>query len=182
MLPFCDRTIRIERKGLLPCRHRGVPVPKDPKTIGEHLRKRRHELGMLNREAAHKLRVSRRTLSLWEWDEAYPTWTYQPRLIAYLGYDPFDNPSLGRPLGNETTDVAVLCSIHPLSLGQQLAKLRMELRKTRKDLAKEIGVSEKTLKWWETNRRLPLPSSQRRIMRFLQQSRMKVSSLRGEGF
>jgi DNA-binding XRE family transcriptional regulator len=59
-------------------------------------------------EAARILKVSSVTLSRWECDKVYPTWPHQPSVIAYLGYDPFTNPALGRPKGNETPFVAFL--------------------------------------------------------------------------
>jgi transcriptional regulator with XRE-family HTH domain len=45
---------------------------------------------MRQKETAVKLGVSARTLSLWECDRIVPAWAYQPRLIDYLGYDPFE--------------------------------------------------------------------------------------------
>ena len=58
--------------------------------------------GMRQDEAAVKLGVSDRTLSLWETDRVYPAWAFQPRLAAYLGYDPFTGLTPGKPKGNET--------------------------------------------------------------------------------
>jgi DNA-binding XRE family transcriptional regulator len=84
-----------------------------------------------------------------------------------LGYDPFTDPALGRPKGNESSGVAFLSSGAPLSLGQQIAKRRMEMKKTREKCAKELGVSVKTLWSWETNRRQPSPLLQGRIVGFL---------------
>jgi DNA-binding XRE family transcriptional regulator len=82
-------------------------------------------------------------------------WANQHRITAYLGYDPFTDPMLGRPRGNETTDVAFLSQSGPLSLGHQIIKRRMELRKDRKQCAEEMGISAKTLQAWETNRYQP---------------------------
>ena len=58
-------------------------------TLGQHLKKKRFMAGMRQDKAAVKLGVSGRTLSLWECDRIYPSWAFQPGLIAYLGYDPF---------------------------------------------------------------------------------------------
>src|SRR5664280_2488915 len=66
---------------------------------------------------------------------------------------------LGRPRGNETTDVAFLSQSGPLSLGHQIIKRRMELRKNREQCAEEMGISAKTLYVWETNRYQPSPDA-----------------------
>ena len=36
------------------------------------------------------LRVSARTLSLWECDRLFPTAPYHARIIVYMGCDPFE--------------------------------------------------------------------------------------------
>jgi DNA-binding XRE family transcriptional regulator len=97
MLPFCDRTVCVARKDVAPVWTRSFPVAKEPTTMGQHLRKKRFMAGMRQTEAAVKLGVSNRTLSLWETDRVYPAWAFQPRLAAYLGYNPFTDPTLGSP-------------------------------------------------------------------------------------
>ena len=96
-LPFQHLHILIPRTRYLPHRNRKVPVPRDPKTIGGYLRKRRLELGLLQSEVARKLGVSMVTLSRWEGDKVYPTWEFQLRIAEYLGHDPFLDPERGRP-------------------------------------------------------------------------------------
>jgi DNA-binding XRE family transcriptional regulator len=115
-------------------------------------------------QAAKRLGVSKRTLSLWECDQVYPAWPQQPAVITYLGYDPFTNPELGRPKGNETKFVAFLAPTGPLSLGQQIKKRRMELKKNRTECAEELGVSVKTLWGWETSRCQPCATYSKRIV------------------
>jgi DNA-binding XRE family transcriptional regulator len=82
----------------------------------------------------------------------YPAWAFQPRLTAYLGYDPFTDPTLGSPKRNETSCVAFLSPDAPVTTGQKIKKHRLKLRKTRKQMALELGISVKTLWGWETNR------------------------------
>ena len=118
-------------------------------------------------EAARKLKVSTVTLSRWECDKLYPTWPYWPRIVAYLGYDPFANPALGRPKGNETHGVAFLSFEEPTSIGQQIVRRRIELKKTRKECAEVLGVSVKTLWGWETKQRQPNPQLRARLIEFL---------------
>jgi hypothetical protein len=76
---------------------------------------------------------------------------FQPRLITYLGYDPFTNPTLGSPKSNEPSCVAFLSKDAPVTLGQKMKRNRLKLRKTRKQMASELGVSVKTLWGRETD-------------------------------
>ena len=144
--------MHVVRKHVTPAWTLSFPVSKEPTTLGEHLRKKRFSAGLRQREAAQILGVSNRTLSLWETDRVYPAWAFQPRLITYLGYDPFSDPTLRRPGGNETSYVAFLSIDTPVTLGQKMKQNRLKLRKTRKQMALELGVSVKTLWGWETDR------------------------------
>ena len=166
-LPFCDRVVNVPRKDIAPVWTRSFPVSKQPQTIGQHLRKKRFELGIRQIEAARRLGVSNRTLSLWECDRVPPAWANQPRIVAYLGYDPFTDPTVGRPRGNETIDVAFLAQSGPLSLGHQIVKRRMELRKNREECAEEMGISARTLQAWETNRYQPSSALLKRLVKCL---------------
>ena len=69
----------------------------------------------------------------------------QPRLVEYLGFDPFVIAALGRPKGNETHGVAFLSPDRKLALGQQILHWRIGLKKTHKLMVAEMGVSIKPL-------------------------------------
>jgi transcriptional regulator with XRE-family HTH domain len=163
MLPFCDRRVTVARKDVAPVWTRSFPIAKEPTTLGEHLKKKRFLAGVRQREAAVKLGVSARTLSLWECDRIYPSWASQPGLIAYLGYDPFTNPTLGSPKGNEPSCVAFFATDAPITLGQKIKQHRLKLRKSRKQFASELGISQKTLWGWETDRWQPSTLLKKRI-------------------
>jgi len=60
-----------------------------PKTIGEHLRKRRLELKLCLAEAAPRMGVSVPTLGLWELGRVFPKHCYHAQITAFLGYDGF---------------------------------------------------------------------------------------------
>jgi len=166
-LPSYERVLKVSRKNISPVWTRSYPVSKEPKSIGEHLRKRRFELGMRQAEAASKLGVSCLTLSLWECDRVYPTWRKQATIVAYLGYNPFTNPALGAPGSNESSGVAILSENQPKTLGESVLKRRIELRKTRKQCAMDIGVSVKTLWSIETDRRQPTDSVRAKLEKIL---------------
>jgi DNA-binding XRE family transcriptional regulator len=155
MLPFYDRIVRVPRSKYLPSLIRGVPVQTNPDSLGGQLRRRRLELNLFQSKAARILKVSTRTLSLWESDHLYPTWFYWPRITAYLGRDPFADSSLGRAKGNETIDVAILALKNSKKIGDQMKYSRMLLRKTRSQFAAKIGVCAKTIWAFENHRRVP---------------------------
>jgi transcriptional regulator with XRE-family HTH domain len=166
MLPFCDRRVTVARKDIAPVWTRSFPIAKEPATLGQHLKKKRFLAGVRQREAAVKLGVSARTLSQWECDRIYPSWAFQPLLISYLGYDPFTNPTLGNPKGNEPSCVAFFSTDAPVSNGQKIKQHRLKLKKSRKQFASELGVSQKTLWGWETNQWQPSPQCRKRMVGF----------------
>jgi DNA-binding XRE family transcriptional regulator len=90
MLPFCDRVVCVARKDVAPVWTRSLPISKEPATLGQHLKKKRFGAGIRQLEAAQILKVSARSLSLWECDRLFPTVPYHARIIAYMGYDPFE--------------------------------------------------------------------------------------------
>jgi transcriptional regulator with XRE-family HTH domain len=157
MLPFCDRSVTVARKDVAPVWTRSFPIAKEPMTLGQHLKKKRFMAGMRQDETAVKLGVSVRTLSLWECDRIYPAWAFQPRLIAYLGYDPFTETGLPDAKSNEPSGVAFLSPEALVSVGHKIRHFRLKSRKTRIQFASELGVSTKTLWGWETNRWQPSP-------------------------
>ncbi len=106
-------------------------------------------------------------MSRWECDKVYPTWPQQAAVIAYLGYDPFANPELGRPKGNETSSIAFLSSTGPESIGGQIRKHRLRLKKTCKEFAKELDVDAKTVRGWEAGRHQPIGYLRKRILECL---------------
>jgi DNA-binding XRE family transcriptional regulator len=70
---------------------------------------------------------------------------------------------LGSPKGNEPSWVAFFSPDAPLTMGQKIKQKRLKLRKSRKQLASELGVSQKTLWGWETDRWLPSALLKQRI-------------------
>ena len=175
MLPICKLTVHVPRKDISPVWTRSFPVSKQPETLGQHLRKKRFQSGFRQTEVARRLDISNRTLSCWECDRIYPTWDYWPSIIAYLGYDPFTEPSLGSRKCNETRGVAFSSLENPATLGKKLIKRRLEIRKSRVHCAQEMGVSLKTLTDWERDRHNPTKAMQARIARFLNNNSFKLS-------
>jgi DNA-binding XRE family transcriptional regulator len=90
MLPFYDRVVSVARKDVAPVWTRSFPIAKEPTTLGQHLKKKRFGAGIRQSKAAQMLGISARSLSLWECDRLFPTVPFHARIIAYVGYDPFE--------------------------------------------------------------------------------------------
>ena len=60
----------------------------DPKTLGEHIKKRRLELKLTQKEVAARLKVNAWTVLNWEKGETQPLPQSVPKIILFLGYDP----------------------------------------------------------------------------------------------
>jgi transcriptional regulator with XRE-family HTH domain len=65
---------------------------QNPQTMGEHLKKRRRELGLLQREAAERMGIQRDTYVNWEKDKTKPVASQFRPVVAFLGYDPTPAP------------------------------------------------------------------------------------------
>jgi DNA-binding transcriptional regulator YiaG len=79
----------IPRAKYLPSHNRGIPIPREPTTIGGHLQRRRLQLNIFQPQAARLLGVSTVSLSPWECDKVFPTAPHHAQIVEYLGYNPF---------------------------------------------------------------------------------------------
>jgi len=166
-LPFDELRIRGSRKLFFPPKSHRATAPKDPKTLGEKLRLKRCERKLNRTEAARLLKVSPNTLMAWESDAVYPSWPNQPRLIEYLGVDPFQNPASDVPQGNESSDVAILSPNRAPSLAMEIRKRRLELRLSLAACAKKLGAGVRTLRRWQAGKGRPNGKHRERLAEFL---------------
>ena len=107
------------------------PNPTYPKvlnTLGDHLKKRRLDLGLFQKNVAVRLGVDNSTILNWEHGKTQPPVRFLPRIIRFLGYDPYPAPR---------------------SLGENLVAKRRQLGLSRKRMAARLGVDEGTMKRWE---------------------------------
>ena len=84
-MPFCHIQLT-GRKPLPPF------YPKELITLGDHLRKRRLDLGLLQKDVANKIGVNKATITNWELNHTFPEIRYIPAIIEFLGYWPYDTP------------------------------------------------------------------------------------------
>jgi len=93
------------------------------------------DLGLSQRQAARQIGVRRETLQQWEDGEFDPTVSCLPKVLRFLGRDP-------RP--------------EPDSLPEWLVWYRAGRGLSQEAMAREIGVSPRTLWLWETGKRRPM--------------------------
>jgi transcriptional regulator with XRE-family HTH domain len=115
-VPFCRQT-PLTLKAL-----RAKDYFENPQTLGQHLKKRRRQLGLLQREAADRMGVSADTVVNWESDKTKPM-TAQFRPVAtFLGYDPTPEPQTPSPTA-ERQNSEPLAPASPRLLGCACRKL-----------------------------------------------------------
>jgi len=120
-------------------------------TIGDHIRKRRLELKLLQREVGEALGVT--DSSVWNWENNWskPRLSYLPGIIAFLGYNPAPK--------------------EPRTLGEKLLRYRQERGLTQKDLARQIGIDPGTLSRMEGGRERSFRSTLEKVSLFLRVQR-----------
>lgn len=124
--------------------------PKEPKTIGEHIRKRRMDLGLKQGEAAKRMGVSEDCLCYWETGRNEPRIYQYPAIIAFLGY---------YPLAHETE-----------TFGGKIRRYKYEQGMNNEKLAKLFGVDEGTVLNWERNKRVPARKRMKYVLSVINKS------------
>ena len=110
--------------------------PKELKKLGDHLRKKRLDLKLLQKEVAQRLGVSKDTICNWENNRTSPALRFMPRIMDFLGYLPYDAQG-------ET-------------LGEWIVATRRLLGLSQEALARRLGVDPSTLGSWERGEHRPL--------------------------
>ena len=130
-MPFC----KIELKAPKP-----LPSPNYPKTLetlGDHIRKKRLDLGLLQKDVAKIIGTTESTIWNWENNYATPSLFYIPKIIKFLGYVPFDT-------SNKTLSDKILIYRKLLGMNQR-------------EFARLIGIDPSTLGHWERGKTKPTP-------------------------
>jgi transcriptional regulator with XRE-family HTH domain len=117
-VPFCRQT-PLTLKAL-----RAKDYSESPQTLGEHLKKRRRELGLLQREAAERMGIQRDTYVNWEKGNTEPVAAQFRPVVEFFGYDPTPAPT---------------------TLPERLAAKRRELGLTFSQVAQYLGWDEGSL-------------------------------------
>lgn len=138
-LPFCHVTLTCRKQS-------SFQNPEELITLGDHLKKRRFELKLQQKDVANLIRVSKATVYNWEKNRSTPSLYYIPRVIEFLGYDPYDASSK--------------------TLGERIVRARRTLGMTQKELARKLGIDPSTLGHWERGKRKATKGLEKRLDAF----------------
>ena len=139
-LPFCHLTLTAPKPS---------NIPQILKTWGDHLLKRRLELGLLQREVAQILGVNETSVYDWEKHRTDPMVHLIPRITQFLGYTP--------PLfTGETT-------------GQKIVAYRHVRGMSQRALAIKLKVDAGTLGRWERDESFPTGKLKLRLQPFFKE-------------
>ena len=139
-LPFCD--VRLLAKKPLPGAY-----PKNLVTLGDHLRKRRLDLGLFQKDVAVTIGVDTNTITNWEKNGGGPQLQFIPKIADFLGYE--------LPTAKSST------------LGERILQYRYLRGISQKKLAKQIGIDPTTLSRLERKRGRCFTSVLRKVDAFL---------------
>lgn len=137
-MPF----VRVRLKSLIRQAH-----DFEPKTVGEHIRRRRLVHSITQDEAALRLGVNAWTVHNWETGETKPAIQFIPGLVTFLGYDP-------EPVDQETL------------AGRLIAK-RRELGWSQRVTALSLGIDPGTWADWELGEGIVREAHRRAVEGFL---------------
>ena len=126
---------------------RVIRIPTTPQTVGDHIRRRRLSLKMLQRDIAERMGVVEASIWNWEANTSQPDLRFMPAVIQFLGYNPL-------PEAN--------------GWGGRLVRHRTSLGMTQEEAAKRLGVDPGTLARWERGEREPTGMALSRVKRFLE--------------
>ncbi|WP_367182971.1 helix-turn-helix transcriptional regulator [Ferrovibrio sp.] len=138
-------SLRIRIRAARPC-----IWPLDPHTadtLGSHLKRRRLALGLLQADVALTLGIHEATLRAWEGSENTPAIRHVPKLIEFLGYDPYPAPA---------------------GLPEQLLALRRRLGLTLIQMGRVIRVKAERLAEWERGAGEPTGRHRGRVLELLE--------------
>ncbi|HYG40485.1 MAG TPA: helix-turn-helix domain-containing protein [Cytophagales bacterium] len=113
----------------------GSTVNSVPITIGEHIRKKRFERGLLQKDVAELIGVSEDSVTYWENNRATPQMHHMPKIIKFLDYIPI--------------------SVDSSTLGARILLYRYQNGLSHKNLGILLGVNASTVCCWERNLRKP---------------------------
>ena len=128
MLPFCHLALQAKKPD-----HRHYP--DFLRTWGDYIKVRRLDLKLTKRQLSLRLNVSDVTIYLWEKNRVRPSLAQIPKIIEFLGRDPFEK---------ETEN-----------LGERIREYRRINGLTQKKLAEQLGVDQTTLAGWERGKHKP---------------------------
>ena len=117
-LPFTHLTLRARKP-------RNPAYPEHLVTLGDHIRKRRLDLGMHQKDVAVRVNATTSTVTNWEKGRTNPRIYLLPKVFKFLGYNPLD--------GNQVT------------LGERIKRYRVQNGLSLRRLGEKLGVDPAAL-------------------------------------
>lgn len=114
-------------------------------TLGDHIKKKRLDLGLWQKQVAEQIGVDEVTLYNWEKQRTVPKLPYIPKIIAFLAYIPFPPAS---------------------SLPEKIKNCRRVLGVTQEKMAEMIGIDKTTLARCEARKSQPTEKTLKLIETF----------------
>jgi transcriptional regulator with XRE-family HTH domain len=119
--PFCHLRLVVPKPA-------GKSYPAELRTVGDHLKKRRLDLGLRQKDVARELGANFKTYENWEQGKYEPELRFFPAIISFLGYDPTPEPT---------------------SLPERILAARRREGISQKELARKLGLDSSTVAAWE---------------------------------
>ena len=139
-MPICKITLRAKKPT-------NPAYPLSLISIGDHIKKKRIDLNLFQKDVAKLIGVKEESVYNWENNYSKPKIYLHPRIIKFLGYVPFDLPK-------ET-------------IGDKIKSYRKEHGLSQRKLAKLWGVDQTTIRDWENNKHQPGKKLAERISNIL---------------
>jgi len=124
-------------------RPKSAKYPKSLETLGDHILQRRLDLGLLQKDVAGQITVDPTTIRHWELNFSQPALSFIPKIIKFLGYNPF--------------------SPQATSMGLRIYYYRRIRGISQEKLARQIGINPGTLSKLERGRSKPFSSTIEKI-------------------
>jgi transcriptional regulator with XRE-family HTH domain len=109
--------------------------PDFMRTWGDYIKVRRLDLKLTKRQLSLRFNVDDVTIYLWEKNRVDPALTQIPKIIEFLGRDPFEKKTE--------------------NLGEKLREFRRTHGLTQKKLAEQLEIDQTTLAGWEKEEHRP---------------------------
>jgi transcriptional regulator with XRE-family HTH domain len=124
-LPFCHFTLKAQKPV-----QKGYPL--EPKTVGDHIKKKRLDLGLLQKDVARQIGVKTACLTPWERNLVKPSFVNVPGIIKFVGYSPYEDQAK--------------------TFGQKIVAFRRNHGLSQEKLAELTGIHRTTIGDWERDK------------------------------
>jgi DNA-binding XRE family transcriptional regulator len=136
---------------LSPVKKRGLR-PKNPLypnkllTLGDHIRVKRLDSGLLQKDVARIIQVSTKSIVFWENNRHAPNIQHHPKIMEFLGYCPYEFPK---------------------TYGERLRLYRIHQGLSYEKLARILKVDPVSIRHWEARKEPPGKFWQKKISWFM---------------